>query len=178
MTLADLRALATGTRDGYRVWEGDLGKMAVTLEDAEFLYALVRLVKPDLVLELGAGLGVSARFIAEACEMNTNGVLFTWEPVAGLASAAASLLSGLPAEVIADGDLGGTFSRDGVAVSPDLVFIDSGWEYRETHIEAWLTGDYPGLVVVHDSERRYAQLELGAGVYLPGTDGMWIGRAE
>ena len=51
MTLDDLRALATSTRDGQPCWGGDYA-FAPTLAEAEFLYALVRMMRPTNVLEL------------------------------------------------------------------------------------------------------------------------------
>ena len=45
MTLDELRAAATGSRGAEAVWPAPLGKMSVTLETAEFLYALVRMMK-------------------------------------------------------------------------------------------------------------------------------------
>lgn len=170
MTLDELRALATGERDEYTVWEGDLGKMAVTLEDAELLYALVRLVKPDCVLELGTGMGVSGRFIAEALAVNGRGELWTFEPAHDHAFAAHNVLTeDLPAHIVE------WLDEIPPEMEPDLVFVDSGWETRRAEIRLWLTNGYTGLVVVHDSERRYPELDLGVGVFLPGTDGLWIG---
>lgn len=169
MTIDQLRAYAQIGRGGYRVFGGRFRQMSVTLEDAEFLYALVRLAKPERVLELGSGYGVSGLFIAEALADNgpLGGRLLTVEPDPDLAEAAAMMLSSVPANVgePVDGDL-----------DWDLVFIDSGYTRRQDDITRWLTNGYRGLTCVHDANRGY-NMDGGAGVLLPCTDGLWLGRA-
>lgn len=173
MTLDELRALAEPGRGGYRVFGGDYAQMAVTLEDAEFLYALVRLVKPAYVLEFGTGLGVSARFIGEALAGNAGGMLETVEPDRSLWPRAQELLFDLPAAICTNSAI--TPSR--IPVSLGLVFVDSGYDRREHDIHEWLNGDYQGLVCVHDANRGYPELANHPGVLIPGVDGLWLGRA-
>ncbi len=166
MTLDDLRATASPGRGGYMVFDGVHNAMAVTLEDAEFLYALVRLTKPSRVLELGTGYGISARFIGEALAANGVGHLVTVEPDLKIRDEAATLLVGFPVTMMA--------SDPSNALDWDLVFIDSGYQTREADIERWLTNGYRGLIVVHDANRDY---DLhGLGVLIEGVDGLWIGR--
>lgn len=167
MTLDELRARATGERDGYRIFDGEFRQMAVTLEDAEFLYALVRLVKPERVLELGTGRGVSARFIAAALAENGHGELTTVEPDRALRDAAREFLGGVA--VVA----GWADRQD---LDWDMVFIDSGYQTRADDISAWLNNGYRGLVVVHDANRDYDGLRDADGMLLPGLEGMWLGR--
>ncbi|MCB0354977.1 MAG: hypothetical protein KDD64_15705 [Bdellovibrionales bacterium] len=45
----------------------DMGVGAVSIEEAMFLYGLVGIVKPDVVIELGTAEGASAVFLAAAC---------------------------------------------------------------------------------------------------------------
>ncbi len=169
MTIDDLRARATIERGGYSVFDGEYTQMAVTLEDAEFLYALVRLTKPEMVLELGTGHGVSARFIAEALKANGRGNLTTVEPDPELRVAARKMLDKSPAAVVvAWADL-----HD---LDWDIVFIDSSYKTREDDIAAWLSNGYPGLVIVHDANREYELLN-GHGMRVGGLDGLWLGRA-
>lgn len=172
MTLDDLRAVATNTRNDFACWPAPY-QMSVTLEDAEFLYALVRVTKPGRVLELGTGLGVSGFFIASALEANGPGSwLLTVESNAEYRWAAKELLDDLPVRAYADA------SGPGLEEAVDLVFIDSGYERRPSDIDEWLGGDFDGLVVVHDANRQYPGLQQGVGVFLPGSDGLWIGRAR
>lgn len=170
MTLDELRALAKIGRGGYHVFGGEYAQMAVTLEDAEFLYALVGVTKPAWVLEFGTGLGVSARFISDALIANGMGHLETHEPAQWLAVRAEAFLLGWPATVNARHP--STLGR----AHPDLVFIDSGYDRREADIAEWLGNGYQGLLCVHDAGRDYAALREARGVYLPGVDGLWLGR--
>lgn len=176
MTFDELRASATVGRGGYLVFGGPFAQMSVTLEDAGFLYALVRLTKPKHVLELGTGEGISARFIGEALAANGDGTLTTVEPMHSLWPDAGRLLAGLPVGIVA------TAPTETVlvcaVVQPDLVFIDSGYQTRERDIHDWLNGAYQGLVCVHDANRDYPELHNHPGVLIPGVDGLWLGRAR
>ncbi len=166
MTLDELRALAEPGRGGYHVFGGRFNAMSITLEDAEFLYALVRLTKPARVLELGTGYGISATFIAEALQANGSGLLLTVEPNKEIREAAWFMFGALPVSSVSDApadDIGW-----------DIVFIDSGYATRQADIERWLTNGYNGLIVIHDANRGY---DLhGLGVLLQGVDGLWLGR--
>ena len=172
MSLDELRALAT-VKDGPHLrFQPPYQQMSVTLDEAEFLYALVRALKPPIcVLELGTGLGLSGRFIAEALLADGDAMLMTIEPSVDCRWEANSLLSAMPAlieeECRANPD------------TPDLVYIDSGEKHRWYDIKTWLTNGYAGVVIVHDAERDYPEIaEHGNGVYLPTANGMWLGRAK
>lgn len=170
MTLDELRTLAT-VKDGPHLrFEHPYQQMSVTLEEAELLYALVRALKPRNVLELGTGLGLSGRFIAEALVDNQDGELVTVEPDEKLALQAERLLGAMPV-TISEYEL--DFSW------PDLVYIDSAVSRRMKDIGTWLSNTYTGLVLIHDTERDYPEIKAyGRGVYLPTANGMWLGRAK
>lgn len=171
MTLEDLWSLATVRRpDGYTSWP-DPYTMAPTLEDCELLHSLVRVTKPQRVLELGTGMGVSARFISDALLDNGSGYLVTIEPNHDFWPSIEETLNPKPGNVGVADKAPSTSSG-----KYDLVFIDSGWEHRKQDIRHWLSVKGP-LLVVHDANRDYAGLQ-GHGVFLPGSDGLWIGRAR
>ena len=173
MTINELRAQATvPVGDGYHAFAGAL-YMAPTLEDCEFLYALVRVTKPGLVVETGTGLGVSATFIATALADNKLGELFTFEPNLEYAAQARESLRGLPAKVVT-----GSYAGRSLKKEPNLVFIDSGVHSRSDEIVDWLKSEYKGLVCIHDANRDYSGTAYGTGVFLPGSDGLWLGRAK
>ena len=142
----------------WTVWD----VMAVEVECAEFLHALVRLLKPELVLESGTGRGMASRYIARALKENKSGRLITFEPIEQFASEARARLAPYDAEVLAGSSLG----YDGDA--PDLVFLDSGPETRPAEIEHWLPRDV--ALVIHDAYRY----ELPGGVLLPTSRGLWL----
>lgn len=169
MILDELRSLATSTRNGFACWPAPY-QMSPTLEDCEFLHALVRVTKPAGVLELGTGMGVSARFIAEALWENRRGHLVSVEDNVDYAVLAREMVEGLPARV--------SWAVDYIDFVPDLVFIDSAPQRREHDIAEWMKSDKTPLVLVHDANRKYLGLAQGVGVFLPGSDGLWIGRAR
>lgn len=172
MSIAKLRPQArTPIRDGFTAFD----MMAVTLEDGDFLYALVRVTKPRLVIECGTGKGISGTFIAEALRDNgQGGRLVSYEPDMMYAAEARVRLRELPATVI----VSDSEEWDWEAEPPDLVYIDSHMGRRHDDIERWLTCGYDGLVLVHDAMRLYPELELGTGVLLKGADGLWLGRRK
>lgn len=170
-TLYDLRATATPDGAGVLRFPPPYRQMSVAVDEADLLHSLIRALKPLNVLELGTGLGLTARFIAEALLANGDeGFLITVEPNPEYADQAATLLAGLPAKVAGEY----TFGPDW----PDLVYIDSGVAHRTAHIREWLSGRYRGLVLVHDADRDYPELDAGVGVYLPTPNGIWAGRSR
>lgn len=171
MTLAQVRAQATVPVGRCHTWPNPAGLMSVTLEDADFLYALTRLLAPDHVIETGSGMGISGRFIAEALRDNGTGRLTTYEPEPGYAALARAFLAGLPAEVIT-----GPCPLEPLAA--DLVYIDSDAGRRRDEITHWLTCGHEGWVLVHDANREYDEFALGDGVLIYGQDGFWLGHGR
>lgn len=172
-TLDDLRASATPDPQGVLRFPPPYAQMSVSVDEADLLYALIRALKPLNVLELGTGLGLTARFIGEALAANGDeGFLISEEPLEEFAHQADSMLlaAGLAARVVPEY----TFGPDW----PHLVYIDSGVGYRALHIREWLAGHYRGLVVVHDADRAYPELSAGVGTYLATANGFWVGRSK
>lgn len=163
MTLDELRKQATLEEGNFRAWD----TMAVELEVAELLYALVRAMKPTWVVEAGSGKGYASRFIAEALAENRFGVLTTYEPDPVYAEQAEETLSFLPALVAR------SHSTKYSGQPPDLVFVDSLGDYRDADIDHWL-GTGP-LVVVHDAN---GYDRLTGGVRLTAGRGVWIGKGD
>lgn len=171
MTLDEFRATAKRGQGGYHLFPSPYLQMAPTLEDCEFLYALVRVARPQVVLELGTGYGTAARFIAEALLRNGAGYLWTVEQKAEFGAASMPLLDDFLEEQVL------LRTAPPLPDKPDLVFVDSGYEYRAADIREWLTNGYRGPVVVHDSERAYPEFALGQGCHLAYSPGLWVGCA-
>lgn len=164
--LDGLRRQAKTPQDGYLRWDG----MAMELEYAEFMYSLVVALKPSVVVEAGAGRGITSAFIGTALLHNGDGKLYSYEPLVDFRLQAQRLLAGLPVEV-RDGD-----TRDWLGPWPDLLFLDSGPSTRKAEIDFWFDPDgapSSTVIVVHDANRDYG---LPAGLLLPGGDGLWVGR--
>jgi predicted O-methyltransferase YrrM len=167
MTRAELQELVHPDpfQGDFLEWD----QMAVELEVAQLLYALVRASKPHIVVEAGAGRGISGRFIAEALDDNGKGRLVSYEPDPEFARKATEMLVGLPAEVRL------ARSSEYEDQRPDLVFIDSLGAYRDEDIHFWIAYDPRPLLVVHDANRRGydlppgARLEMGRGLWMSGT---------
>lgn len=134
--------------------------MAVEVEVAEFLHSLVRLLKPQRVVESGSGRGLASLHIAAALKENGSGELLTFEPLGEYQDQARKRLHGYPAHVLP----GSTLDYDG---ETDLVFLDSG-PTREQEIDAWLETEV--ALVVHDSHRY----TLPGGMTFPTARGLWL----
>ncbi len=164
-----LRATAHEYHDGLKGWDG----MAIELEYADFLYALTRALRPDAVVETGAGRGIASTFLATALRDNGHGHLWSFEDDPRYADVAAKALHDLPATVVPRA----WSSMQDAELHPALVYIDSGQSTRRSEMEWWLTHGGDTTVVIHDANRPYAELMLGQGVLLPRGDGLWIGNA-
>lgn len=173
MTSLDaLRAQATLTEGNFRAFT----HMAVELEVAELLYALVRQTKPNLVVECGAGEGYSSAFIAQALADNGFGLLASFEQDPEYLERAANKLTFLP------GSVGLGFSHEYPGVdnySPDLVFIDTLGDHREKDMAYWFSHPGRPLIVIHDAAHYPPEtFAAGEGVLLGSGRGVWIGRAR
>jgi predicted O-methyltransferase YrrM len=168
--IEELRSLATRDEQsftrhgpsGYRA----IDEMAVELEVAEFLHALVRATKPARCVESGAGKGYSTAAIADALRLNGFGMLWSYEPDEHYRRIALSRVAEIGFAAVLDGD-----SRDSPAV-PEFVFLDSGPEIRPAEIAHWLRVQGI-LLIVHDAY-RYPELRGGAGFLLRTPRGLWF----
>lgn len=153
--------------DGYTCWDHN----GVELETAWFLYRLVTLVKPALVVECGTGGAFASRFIAAGLRDNGHGRLVTFEPLENFAELARERLAGLPAEVRP-----GHAIHDGGDLDPDMVFVDCApAAEREREIGHWLgRTDRDGRVMLVHDGYRYGQL-AGRGTMLRSPRGLWLG---
>lgn len=123
--------------------------MSSECEVTEFLYALVRLLKPTVVLETGCFLGVTSVAIGNALKSNRHGRLVTCdadgEMVAHVRQLARS--SRLPIQVLHAGSE--TVIRQIRTV--DLAFIDSGYD-RAAEVTALVPRMARfGVIALHDT---------------------------
>lgn len=69
-------------KDPYRAFDGGYSSFndaGICIEDGEFLYAMIRILKPSFVLETGTHWGVGASYMGQALKDNKKGVLETVE---------------------------------------------------------------------------------------------------
>lgn len=157
-----LPAGANRLERGLHVWDD----MAVEAEVAEFLYGLMRMLKPEVVVESGTGRGYAAFALATALHDNGHGHLTTFEPSEQLAAEAAARLTGLPATVQAG------YACDAWEGDADLVFVDSWGAERPRDLAHWLPLQMP--IVVHDAWEHARLLEGRGGVFLDTPRGLWL----
>lgn len=179
--LERLARLDEGEVHGFPEWEGwsCFTHIAVELEVAEFLWALVRALKPAIVVESGTGEGYATYALAAGCEANGRGIVYSYEPDPDLRDAARVLLKGLPVNVLP----GDTLGYDGP--TPELVFLDSGDPERGREVAKWGAvqkgwgrppdeADASMTLVVHDANLpRDYELPEG-GVILPTPRGLYL----
>lgn len=124
-----------------RVWECD-DETGAEIETQQFLYGLVRVLKPELVVETGTYKGVTAEVMARACKENNFGRVVTCDPYDHRAGQSKShLFYPLEFRYCRSFDLPELSEAD-------LVFCDSDYEYRGTEILRCKPG---AVIVVHDT---------------------------
>lgn len=152
----------------YRAYD----EWAVELEVAELLYSLVRILKPALILESGAGLGFSTRALAAAATDNGIGIVHSYEPDPQYRVRAKEATAGCWRCVVSPGDTLGLSAGDEERVH--FVFLDSyPAERRLREIKYWLYRNV--TVAIHDAH-RYEEL-LGkqpGGQFFPSPRGLWL----
>lgn len=151
----------TGTELGYQTWT----EMAVEQETAQFLYGLVRLLKPLEVVESGTGEAYAAMAIGQALADNGRGRLHTFEPLDEFRQGAGHKLGGLPVATYP-----GHSADRCVEPWPDLVFLDSYGNERPREIRFWV--DKPVVLVVHDAVEHREHLH--GGTFFPTPRGLWL----
>lgn len=121
---------------------------AITHEEGDLLYGLVRMAKPKLALETGAGSGRSTRCIAEALRDNNSGYLMSCDTDEFKVAAVNEGLAGLPARVLLK--TGIELIRETKPVQ--FAFIDAGLpENRALELALLLESEkVSGMLVIHD----------------------------
>lgn len=134
----------------------------VEIEVGEFLYGLVRAVKPKYVLETGTNLGISAAFMGLALEQNCRGLLKTLEINSDHSREAEQMLSraGLSAWVhciVADAR---TWEWGGAPIAYDMILLDTELQYRFANmVRLWSALKPGGWLIIHDLHVHMAQVE-------------------
>jgi predicted O-methyltransferase YrrM len=122
-------------------------------EVADFLYALVRLLKPDSVLETGTAFGHTAARICDALTDNGVGELLTMEAKASRHEAAAARLADEPA-VVLHAKYQDVTPPDGTSFG--LCFFDATRNSRDKeflHFRPWIADD--AILVFHDTGAQH-----------------------
>jgi len=145
--------------------------MAMGLEEVVFLYGLVRLAKPKLILEGGAG--VSTVGLSAGLAENGFGRVVSFEPLADYADAARFRIENLSLSEWADIGVSdqGTLAWHGE--TPDMVVLDSDAPIRAREIAHWESQQV--LLVIHDSRGAHATPPMpDGGLDIDCPRGLWV----
>jgi len=125
--------------------------MTAEAEVLEFLRTLITTVKPELVVETGAFLGVSTLWIAEGLKQNGFGKIISCEldPVVFAKAQEKIASSGLSEWIELRNESSLEMKVDGTI---DLLFSDSDMPIREPEVKRFLLQMNPqGLILMHDA---------------------------
>lgn len=141
-------------------------------EVGDFLYGLVRILKPKLVIETGCYLGYTSAKIAEAIKENEFGRFETCDTQISYVNAASAACNSWFASVHNCQGIALIGSLDDV----DLAFIDSGGDRLEEAKALKLSKH--GIIVLHDSRHESVKdfgKQLGmVEIFLPTPRGISI----
>ncbi|MFP5230482.1 MAG: O-methyltransferase, partial [Acidobacteriota bacterium] len=125
--------------------------MTAEVEVLEFLATLVTTVKPELIVETGAFLGVSAVWMARGLERNGFGKIVTCEfdPAVFAKAQEKVAASGMAPWIDLRNESSLTMQVPGTV---DLFYSDSDLEIREQEVRRYLPQIRPtGLILMHDA---------------------------
>jgi predicted O-methyltransferase YrrM/uncharacterized membrane protein len=132
-----------------------LDSMTAEVEVLEFLKSLVMTVKPELVVETGTFMGLSAIKMAEGMKVNGFGRIVTCEfdPVVFQKAKERVAASGFAAWIECRNESSLDMKIDGTI---DIFFSDSDIPIREKEIRKFLPQINPnGIVLTHDASSHY-----------------------
>jgi len=151
----------------------------VECEVGEFLYGLVRMVKPERILETGTHWGVSASFMGQALKENGHGKLTTIENQPYNVAKARALIEalGLTQQVeIVPGD---ARAWEPGATRYDLILLDTELQFRFADwVRLWPSLKEGGFLIVHDLHGHMNQTGIIAHGVLNGAYGVLPSKIE
>ncbi len=121
------------------------GPIQSEIEMLVLMWALVVMLKPQLVLETGTDSGVMARALGQACQANGFGRVVSAETNGDLVESARKLCAGLPVSIHHGPALDLPIRR------ADLLYLDSSYESRLEELARVRRG---AVAVVHDTARE------------------------
>ena len=128
----------------------------VEIEVAEFLYTLVRMIKPNYIVETGTHLGISSLYMALALEENGNGALTTFEIIDILRQKAVQLWADLGISHRIQGILQSSLEPSETSVFAvvepiNFLFLDSEPQLRfNEFVKYWDLVVPGGFIAIHD----------------------------
>jgi len=121
------------------------------VEVSEWLYAMVKMIKPDLVLETGTHVGVSSTYIAKALQDNNRGRLITFEIIDEHYASAPLLFADVGVTHLIDHHKLDAQKFDPTGLSFDILFLDSEPNLRfDEFLKFWPFLRDGGFIIIHD----------------------------
>ena len=138
----------------------------VECEVGEFLYGLIRMIKPELVLETGTHKGVGAAYMGSALRDNNKGKLITVEFEPQHVFKAQELFAKLNLENYINSILDDVKNLYFVKERIDLILLDTEPHFRfGEYLKFWKFLSPGGILVIHDLHPNMGQ----TGVELNGV---------
>lgn len=166
---------------GAERWQAYDGQ-ATELEVAEFVAALVRMLKPQLVIESGSWLGYTTQLIGQALQANGAGSCISVEINTDFAQTTRQRCAQLPVQVVEDSVLNWNPPKP-----CQLAFIDAGeGDERLATFRRWKPW-LQGYVLFHDTGWQHSvrphleQAErdgLVRGLYFDTPRGVYLGQVQ
>jgi tRNA A58 N-methylase Trm61 len=129
----------------------------VECEVGEFLYGLVRMMKPELILETGTHRGIGAAYLGEALRANDHGKLITLEFIEELWRISALLINQLGLDHFVTPILADVTTYN-LEESVDILFLDTEPNLRFAElIRFWDKLKPGGIVIIHDLSPQMGQ---------------------
>jgi predicted O-methyltransferase YrrM len=122
------------------------------LEVGDFLYSLVRMVKPNRILETGTHLGISSTYMGQALKDNGKGVLHTMEIFPANIAASQQLWKAVEVDkqIVAVNQASLSLQLT-PADQFEILFLDSEPQYRfDEFIKFWPNVVPGGFILIHD----------------------------
>lgn len=122
------------------------------VEVSEFLYGLVKLVKPNKILETGTHVGVSTVYMAQALKENEKGDLVTFEIIPQHWQNSQKMLQDVEVAQLVDFQLKPSLKyQPAEGTLYDLLFLDSEPQLRfDEFVKYWDFLRPGGYIVIHD----------------------------
>lgn len=126
------------------------------MEVCEFLYCLVRLLKPQRVIETGGGTGNSGAYIAQGLKENGFGFLTSIEPFPTSYRIAQKLWEDLGVRKYIVLHPFDSFYFGSWPNSYQMIFLDSEPSCRFTEVKKFYSSlDPGGLIIIHDLKEKW-----------------------
>lgn len=130
----------------------------IECETGEFFYGLIRLIKPDQILETGTHKGIGASYMAKALLDNGSGHLRTVEFLPELYNEALTRIRTLNLEDYVTNVFGDVRSEQATDNFYDLILLDTEPDLRFGELVQFYRSLKPGgFVFIHDLHRHMSQ---------------------